>query len=154
MSLLVLPRAVFSLVAKSAEARGWMTCSILGPFSGLVVTTLIRLKSNFTTRTLNSLGQLARGFLVFLRLVIHLERTSPAKNKRGRDPSVSRTSERLSTMHIGLQDHSPLMDLLPLDLCAGKGHLDDLACFRAQHITVAIITLHTKDGVFTRSACM
>ena len=120
----------------------------------LVVTTLIRLKSNFATRTPNGLGQLARGFLVFLRLVIHLERTSPAKNKRSRDPSVSRTSERLSTMHIGLQDHSPLMDLLPLDLCAGEGHLDDLACFRAQHITIAILTLHTKDGVFTRSACM
>lgn len=120
----------------------------------LVVTTLVRLESDFATGTPNGLDQLARGFLVLLRLVIHLEGSGPAENERGRDPGVSRTSERLSMIYIDLQNCSPFVNFLPLNLRAGKGHLDDLAHFRAQHITVAILALHTKDGILARSARM
>ena len=56
--------------------------------------------------------------------------------------------------YIHLLKHSPLEDLLPLNLCASEGHPDDLACFRAQHVTVAILALHTKDGIFTGGSCM
>lgn len=117
----------------------------------LVVTTLIRLESNFTTRTSDGLEQLARGFLVFLRFVIHLEWTGAAENEGSGNTGVTRASERLSMIHINLQNHSPLVNLLPLNLCTRKWHLDDLARFRAQHITIAILALHTEDSIFSRS---
>jgi len=120
----------------------------------LVVTALVRLESNFATGTSDGLGQLARGLLVLLRLVIHLEGTGATEDERSRDTGVARTSGRLSIVHIGRQNYSPLEDLLPLNLCAGEGHLDDLARFRAQHVAIAIFALHTKDGIFTRGIRM
>jgi hypothetical protein len=97
----------------------------------LVVTTLIWLKGDFTTRSPNSLGQLAGGFLVLLRLVIHLEGTGATKNERSGDSSVTGTSENLSTVHIISRNRSPFVNLLPFNLGAGEGHLDDLTRFRA-----------------------
>ena len=120
----------------------------------LVVTTLIRLESDLATRTSNGFDQLARGFIVLLGSVINLEGTSTTENERSRDAGITRTSEKLSMIHIGLQNHSPLVDLLPLNFRAGEGHLDDLARFRAQHVAVTIIALDTKDGIFTRGTCM
>jgi len=68
----------------------------------LVVTALIWLESNFATRTSDGLGQVARGLLVLLGLVIHLEGSGTAENERCRDTGIARTSERLSMIHIGL----------------------------------------------------
>ena len=116
-----------------------------------VVTALIWLESDFATGTSNSLDQVARGLLVLLGLVIHLEGTGTTKDERCGDTGVAGTSERLSMIHVGLQHHLPLVNLLPLNLCTGKRHLDDLARLRAQHIAITILALHTKDGVFTRS---
>lgn len=97
----------------------------------LVVTALVWLESNFATGTADGLDQLARGLLVLLRLIIYLEGAGTAENERSRDTCVAGASERLRILHTSLENHSPLVDLLPFDLCAGEGHLDDLARFRA-----------------------
>ena len=57
-------------------------------------------------------------------------------------------------IYFRLRRYSPLVNLHPLNLCAGEGDPDDLARFRAQHVTVAILALHTEDGVFTGSSRM
>lgn len=64
----------------------------------LVVTALIWLKSDFAAGPSDSLGQVARGFIVLLRLVIHLEGAGATKDERSRDAGVARTSEGLSIM--------------------------------------------------------
>jgi hypothetical protein len=87
----------------------------------LVVTALIRLESNFATRTSDGLDQVARGLLVLLEVVIHLEGTGTTENERCRDTGVARTSERISMMHVYLRNHPPLVNLLPLNLCTGEG---------------------------------
>ena len=68
----------------------------------LVVTALIWLESNFATRTSDDLGHIARGLLVLLGLVMHLEGSGTAENERCRDTGVARTSERLSMIHLDL----------------------------------------------------
>ena len=117
----------------------------------LVVAALVWLESDFATGSSDSLGQFARGLPILLRLIIHLEGASTAENERGRHTSVARTLEGISTIRINLQNHSPLVNLLPFDLCTGEGHLDDPTRFWAQYITIAILPLHTEDGIFARS---
>ena len=116
----------------------------------LVMATLIRLEGDFATGSSNGFEQLARSFLILPQLVIHLEGSSATKNKGSRDSSVARTPGRVSMVYVIPRNHSPLVNLLPFNLCAREGHLDDLASFRAENITVAILALYTKDSIFAR----
>lgn len=131
------------------------------------MTAVLRLECDDPSRGSECLHEITGVLFIPLGAIVNLEWRGTMEDQRRRDTSITRAICHIKYRHVDANEYIlPFVDAFPFNLSCGIRFLNNLARFRREHISIAVLRKHSvnvsqsvldtnlaldaSDGIFAR----